>query len=142
MSYKECTEELKVPKKTLRDHKSKSSFEIDNAERKRFSVTRVDGCYITGNVEKCDYMVSVPNGRSGVVHLVELKGKKVDKAISQLESTLEKLPEHLNCYAKECYAVTTAFPKGRPDNMKKKKDFRKKNRANLNIKNMKYKIFI
>ncbi|WP_355660380.1 hypothetical protein [Halomonas salifodinae] len=143
MSYKDCTEKSQHPKKVLRDKGSKSCFEIDNPSRREFTITRVDGCMIQGHVEKCDYMVGVhEEEEKGVLHLVELKGKKLDKAISQLESTLQRVPEEFERYRKLCYAITTVIPKGGPRAMKKKVEFERKNSAILKYSTMRYKVTI
>lgn len=143
MSYMECTEKFHHPKKVLRDKGSKSSFEIENPARREFTVTRVDGCLIQGHVEKCDYMIGVhEKEKKGVLHLVELKGNKLEKAVSQLESTLKRVPEDFSEYEKVCYAVTTVTPKGSPRTMKMKIAFEKKNSAKLKYSTMRYKVSI
>ena len=143
MSYTDCTEKTKHPKKVLRDNGSKTSFEIENPSRREFTITRVDGCLIQGHVEKCDYMVGVHEQEgNGILHLVELKGKKLDKAISQLESTLRRVPENFSGYKKICYAVTTSIPKGGPRAMKKKVEFERKSSVVLKYCTMRYTLTI
>ena len=137
MSYDECTEIRNDKVVVLKDKKSRATFEINNPKQIDVYKTRVDGCLIVEDVEKCDWLVrtDVP---SKVLRLIELKGKKIDKAISQLENTLRNLPRGLRGYTKECYVVSTACPKGRTSNLQRKVKFKRENKSELQLKNMKF----
>lgn len=133
MSYDCCTTIRKDKKIVLKDKGSKCQFEILNTNAVEVYSTRVDGCLIVGHVEKCDYLIRTDKPDK-VARLVELKGKKLDKAISQLEATLKNLPVEVSGYKLECYAVTTSTPKGRVSNIKRKLEFQKKNASALFLK--------
>lgn len=137
MSYDCCTEIKKDKKIVLKDKGSKCQFEILNPCEIKVYSTRVDGCLIRGHVEKCDYLVRTDTPHK-IARLVELKGKKLDKAISQLETTLKNLPQEVREHKIECYAVTTSTPKGRVSNIKRKLEFKRKNSSDLFLKNIKF----
>lgn len=60
-------------------------FRFDNPGRKTICKVQVDGCLITGNSVKCDYVFKVCEGNE--YFLVELKGNDVDHAVKQIEAT-------------------------------------------------------
>ena len=141
MSYECCTEVKKDKKIVLKDKGSKCQFEILNPGGIKVYSTRVDGCLIKGHIEKCDFLVRT-DCPERVARLVELKGKKIDKAISQLETTLKSLPKEVEGYKIECYAVTTSTPKGRVSNIKRKLEFKRKNSSDLFLKNIRFSISV
>lgn len=131
MSYTRCTQVCSDPKIVLRE--KKSTFVADNPNRKSVHKTVVDGCYITGDDQRCDFMLRI-DYPDPVVYLVELKGGHLDHAISQLESTLSKLPVCVRMHKKECCVVVTNAPSARTILPKLKMEFRKKYQSGLSVR--------
>lgn len=77
-------------------------------------VYQVDG-YIVTTGNKCDKMVLVKKNEDDWVQIfVELKGKDINHAIQQLESSLQNsLFSHQNNKEKRARIVATAFPSSR-----------------------------
>ena len=62
---------------------------FENKDRKTFSKGQVDGCLIRDNRERCDAFLRSDDA----VWLIELKGRDVQKAASQIVSTCNHLSE-------------------------------------------------
>jgi hypothetical protein len=91
---------------------------------------RIDDCVpIQGPA--CDYLVVASDGRE---HFVELKGKNVEHAIKQLESTIPQLSLHIQS-KKEiwCFIVCSESPIS-TKTQKFKEQFKKKFKATLKVK--------
>jgi len=134
MNYGKCSSPTKGSIVVVRENKS--CFEVLNPNNKRIMKIEVDGCLISERLEKCDWIISLEQPIKRAMY-IELKGCGIDKAISQLQSTLQHTRVKFNDYQKECYAVTTRIPKHGSTNRKKCIDFHKKTNVTLKIKNLK-----
>lgn len=68
-------------------------FEVNNPARREIGVLEVDGCLIADHSRRVDWAVELPAGKklrdgTRAVKLIELKGRNVMHAFSQLESTM------------------------------------------------------
>jgi len=119
MDYDKCTTAKKdkiIPLKEKR-----SEFRVLNRSRKQVKIVDVDNCLITDSDLKCDYIVECG----------------LDHAIKQLQSTLDLTKSRYKSFHKECYVVTTRFPKCGTTARRMKIDFFNKNKATLTLKNCK-----
>ncbi|WP_424944768.1 hypothetical protein [Aliiroseovarius crassostreae] len=87
-------------KKILFKEKNRQAI-FDNPTQREFSKAQVDGCLINQG-ERCDGFLSDENK----IWFIELKGKDVPKAASQICSAAEVLKEY--CDDKEVHAVIVA----------------------------------
>ncbi len=134
MDYNKCS--TLANDSTIVVQENKSRFELKNPERKYFQKIEVDGCLIGEGFEKCDWIIASENQKKRALY-IELKGCDIDKAISQLKSTLLHTKEKYRDYNRECYAVTTRIPKHGPSIRKKCLEFYKSTKATLSVKNIK-----
>lgn len=111
-------------------------FTIENNSRFDVDQIKVDGCLIEDHLEKCDWAFRIISENK--VLYVELKGADIKKAISQLESTINKTDEYFKLYNKECYIVSSRVPALDHDLRVSKIRFKKKYDAILNIKNREF----
>jgi hypothetical protein len=133
MNYNECSRKNNNSKIVLKENKSK--FEISNPEKILTKQTKVDGCLIDDTNEKCDWIISYETPTKTALY-VELKGCNVDKAISQLKSTLKLTIDVFGNHKRKCFAVTTRVPKSSTSTRKKCMDFYDETKATLSIKNL------
>ncbi|WP_128690256.1 hypothetical protein [Chromohalobacter israelensis] len=137
MEFDKCT--VRVSHKKIKVEENRCSATVDNESGVEIKKVKIDGCLITGHEERCDWMFLHEEPEKHA-HLIELKGKKIDKAVSQLKSTLGKLSRDLEGYKKTCYAITTTYPKHGPSTLQRKKEFKDQTKALLEIKNIKFTI--
>ena len=133
MDYNLCSTETTDSKVVVQENRSR--FEVVNSERLQLRKVEVDGCLIAKDKEKCDWIIEV-NSDIKKAFYIELKGCDVDKAISQLTSTLVHTKERYKTYKKECFAVTTRIPKHGASIRKKCIDFHRRTNTTLSIKNL------
>lgn len=133
MEYDLCSTETTDSRVVVQENRSR--FEVKNSRRESLKKVQVDGCLINDHREKCDWIIEVNNQSKRALY-IELKGCDVDKAISQLKSTLIHTRERYTNYAKECFAVTTRIPKHGASTRKKCLDFHKQTNVTLSIKNL------
>jgi hypothetical protein len=132
MNYAACTLKTSDPIIVLSENRSR--IEIRNQKRLEVQKIQVDGCLIAHALEKCDWLLTYDLPVKTAIY-VELKGCDLDKAISQLKSTIAHTNGHLQHYRKECYAVTTRVPKHGATTRKRSIDFHRDTGATLLIKN-------
>ncbi|UTW46903.1 hypothetical protein [Bacterioplanoides sp. SCSIO 12839] len=133
MDYELCTTETTDSRVVVQENRSR--FEVLNNRRDRLRKVQVDGCLINDHREKCDWIIEI-NNQSNRALFIELKGCDVDKAISQLKSTLVHTRVKYADYDKECFAVTTRIPKHGASIRKKCIEFHKQTNVTLSIKNL------
>lgn len=63
---------------------NKASYSLVNDQRLRVGKVHVDGCLINDG-ERCDYLFTIEEKNSNI--LIELKGKDVEKAITQIKAS-------------------------------------------------------
>ncbi|WP_036566274.1 hypothetical protein [Oceanospirillum beijerinckii] len=137
--YDRCSIRCNDPKIVVKENKSR--FEVSNSKRKYVSKIQVDGCLFDEKNEKCDWIIEYDDPSKKAL-FVELKGCDLDKAISQLKSTLNLTRKRFNEHQKECYVVTTRIPKHGSTVRRKCIDFQKQTKATLSVKNLKFSLTI
>jgi hypothetical protein len=104
--YCDHRREIKVEQKRVCCYKN-------NLSQQLFCVIEVDGCLIsTAESKKCDYMLL--NCEDIIIYLIELKGKDVNRALSQLESTIDVLKNEryfIEAKTVNAYAILAHKPK-------------------------------
>lgn len=133
MDFEACSTDTIDSIITVRENKSK--FEVYNRSKKNIRKVQVDGCLISDDKEKCDWIIEVDSDKKMAL-FVELKGCNLDKAISQLSSTLHDTRKKYFDYERSCYAVTTRIPKHNSDVRKRSIEFYKRNKVTLQVKNV------
>ncbi|QIL44048.1 hypothetical protein G7045_07080 [Acidovorax sp. HDW3] len=133
MNYDKCTIATRDSTVVLKENRSK--FEIHNKAKQKIHKIKVDGCLIGNEHEKCDWIVTTEDADKKRALFIELKGCQLDKAISQLRTTLQLTAERFKHHEKECYAVTTRVPKHGTSVRKLALDFFNKTNSPLSVKN-------
>ncbi|MBM0511449.1 hypothetical protein [Aeromonas hydrophila] len=114
---------------------NKSKFELKNPNRIEIKKTKVDGGLISDDRERCDWLFAIQDPQPRAM-FIELKGCNLDKAISQLNSTIEHTKDIFKKHSKECFAITTRVPKNDSSTRRLILDMMKKKQAKLTIKNI------
>lgn len=133
MNYEKCTVEMSTTCIVVKENKSK--FELKNPARKLVKRVQVDGCLIDDTRERCDWIISYDDPELKVLY-IELKGCDIEKAIKQIQSTITHTNAKYLSHGKECYAITTRYPKHDSTTRKYTMDMMKKFKAKLFIKNL------
>ncbi len=136
MDFEKCTAVTNDQIVVLRENRSK--FVFNNRDRIPVSKVQVDGCLINNDNEKCDWILSIESLKRAL--FIELKGSDIDKAISQLKSTLRLTKSQFKGYDRECYVVTTRIPKHGPSVRRKSMAFFKETKSTLSVKNLQAKV--
>lgn len=93
LKWRDCREEI-----ICEENKMKYKLKNDNASE--LTKYHVDGQLISGESKKCDYMLINLKSDAYKVIFVELKGKDVQAAIEQIDSTYKLLKSHLQGLSK------------------------------------------
>lgn len=133
MDYKKCTTSTKAAIIVVEENHSKLA--IKNPRKRSLNKIKVDGCLISQEHEKCDWLVATTDQPLRALY-IELKGCDIKKAISQLKNTVRLTEASFRQHSKECYAVTTRVPKHGTDIRKLAMDFYRDTRATLSVKNV------
>lgn len=133
MDYALCTIPTTDSRVVVQENRSK--FEVVNKDRLSVNKVEVDGCLIGDHLEKCDWIISIDSLNRAF--FIELKGCDIDKAISQLKSTLIHTRSKYQNYDRECFAVTSRIPKHGSSMQKRKMDFFRQTNVTLSVKNIK-----
>lgn len=99
-------------------------FSLLNRERREVSVFKVDGDLINdAGKKRCDYLFEV--GSISKVFYVELKGRNIEDAITQLKATLsyKEMKERHAKQTRECHIVANCVPKAGPGTQSLKRKF-------------------
>ena len=139
MNYMLCTTTTTDPIIVFSENRSRIS--VLNNNRIEVQKIQVDGCLIDAHLEKCDWLFCYEDNTKKAV-FIELKGCDLDKAISQLRSTIGHTRANYSAYRKECYAITNRVPKHGASTRKRSIDFFNQTGATLSIKNSPYSISI
>lgn len=111
---------------------NKSTYRLSNYQKLEIECFHVDGCLITEG-EKCDYLLIVAERNRNV--LIELKGKDVLKAISQIKTTFQRLNRSLNgIFYGRIVTTATYAPAMDSNEAKRLKILLKSTNGNLKIK--------
>ena len=127
----ECIEITKNKKIVFKENKSQIIFENQNSLK--VEKIKVDGCAIKEGI-KCDYMIKI--AKLDLEIYIELKGKDIDHALKQLETTIKKLSENYLKKTKICFIISTRCPSMTAKIQNFKKKFKKNYNARLTIKNL------
>jgi hypothetical protein len=133
LNYEKCTSVVKNSRVVVQENRS--SFELVNEPRHRIERVEVDGCLITGDQERCDWLLVVKCNPE-VAYYVELKGCDLKKAVSQLGATLKATKDRFALINRKCYAVTTRVPRQGPTVQKLARAFYKEHSVLLEVKNI------
>ncbi|MBW1616861.1 MAG: hypothetical protein JRJ49_10100 [Deltaproteobacteria bacterium] len=111
MDFKKCS---KINKNKVVSASEKGKiFRIENRSLRRISKVEVDGCLITDDKIRCDYLFEIDKPITEVIYL-ELKGKNINKAYRQLKATIGYLKtRHSKVVKKFAYIVASRVPKPR-----------------------------
>ncbi len=131
--FPECETISKKPIITCEEERSKIIFE--NHKRREVCLLKVDGCAIQEGV-KCDYALTASENKEEIY--IELKGRDVKHAFSQLETSMQKLSDDAYKQPKFCFIISTRCPLDGPEIQIMKKRMLNKYQAKLIIKNRKY----
>lgn len=134
-----CTTETDQSRVVVKENKSQ--FIVINERREKLRKTQVDGCLFDQKYQKCDWIISTNNNIKKAFY-IELKGCDLDKAISQLVSTLSLTFSDYSEHYRQCFIVTTRIPKYGPSVQKKCKKFHHDNSCSLTVKNIKNEVTI
>jgi len=139
ISFKsECEEITKKKKISIKESRTKSTILFNNPREFEVKKIQVDGCQITDNrLKKCDYMLIITN--TEVEYFIELKGQNLNRAIEQIESTINQLSQNPKSHLKKCFIITTKRPATAPKIQRLKDKFRANFNSELIVKNAPYK---
>lgn len=116
---------------------NRRKFIIKNSSYLYINRVKVDDCYIK-NGERCDYLFEIiKNDNINIIFYLELKGKEIEKAIKQLESTIRycKNIHNNRNIKKESHIVSSRVPSSGTSLQNLKKKFKKDNGMLLFVKN-------
>jgi len=133
LTYEKCTSVVNDTRVVVQENRS--SFELVNEARHTIEKILVDGCLITGNQERCDWLL-VAKCNPEAAYFVELKGCDLKKAISQLGATLNATKARYKLIKRRCYAVTTRVPRQGPSVQMLARAFYKEHSVTLEVKNI------
>ncbi|MGV3743210.1 MAG: hypothetical protein ACO1NO_12970 [Burkholderiaceae bacterium] len=133
---------MKIPKECLTNTSEKiivceangRQFRLENTKRTKVSKIQIDDCVVKGNQKKCDWLLEADAFNLAIY--VELKGKKIDDAILQLESTLHLFNARHSGKTKKCLVVSSRVPASGADILLAKQQFKKKWKAEFHVKNV------
>src|SRR5215208_1986223 len=111
MNFKRCSEDSQHPLIVVEENKRK--FTIHNQKKKRIKKVQVDGCLIDDKRQRCDYLFEIGRVCHCVIYL-ELKGADIEKAFSQLISTMKYLESRHQKLIKVCHIVASRVPRAIP----------------------------
>lgn len=90
----DCRDICEKRKKTVTEENGRKHILLNPTESLIMRY-RVDGCLISDEQSKCDFLISVgeigEDGKSKVIYLIELKGADLRKAIEQIDRVVEYL---------------------------------------------------
>ncbi len=133
MNYEHCTTVTSIKRVVVKE--KRSSFELINTSRISVEKIKVDGCLISDNSERCDWLFVIKSCEE-FAYFIELKGCDLKKAISQLESTIISTKDRFKDTSKKCYVVTSRVPKQGPSVQRFVREFYRKYSIVLVIKNI------
>lgn len=108
------------------------SFEIKNPDKIIINKVKIDGCVIRDERERCDYLFEIGSPTHCVIYL-ELKGCHVEKAFSQLVSTLGYFKHQHSSLNRFCHIVASRVPRATTGTQAMKVKMAQKHKAILFI---------
>ena len=125
-----CSQKVRHSKIVFEDGKGKCKMCFDNPNRRVVTKILVDNCAITEG-KRCDFLLLDHNS---IEYFIELKGKQVAYACSQVEETIKKLTKDVLAI-KYSFIVSTACPLTTTEVQIFKATFKKKYNCSLIVKN-------
>lgn len=125
-----CITKVRHRKIVLEDGAGKCKMCFNNPNKKTITHIRVDNCIITSG-KRCDFMLITNNS---IEYYIELKGKQVAYACTQIEETIKKLSTKI-LEIKHSFVVSTACPLTTTEVQILKTIFKKKYNSTLTVKN-------
>ncbi|MBW1649969.1 MAG: hypothetical protein JRJ44_04730 [Deltaproteobacteria bacterium] len=141
MDFKKCS---KINNnKIISTYENHKAFIINNVGLRIISKVKVDGCLITDDRIRCDYLFEIDEPIRKVIYL-ELKGKNVNKAYEQLEATIGYLKKRHNSKVvkKRAYIISSRVPQAGADVQQLKSSMAKDCNVQLVVRNRKVEIAI
>lgn len=129
----ECTDQDKQ-KKIFTFGERGMKLTLINTDRVVSEKITVDGCAITDNVPKCDYLHKAKD----VERYIELKGKDIKRGLEQIKNTIEILSEDKRRKPKISYIICSQSPAATTSRMKLQKELKEKYNSRLIIKESGY----
>lgn len=126
-----CTNICSDLKIVFQDGERKSKMCFSNPNRRKVKKILVDNCLVTEG-KRCDFLLIDHNE---VEHFVELKGKQVQYACTQIIETIKKISTDINAL-KFSFIVSSACPLTTTEVQVFKAIFRKKYNSVLHVKNV------
>lgn len=134
LNYGVCT--VVTNNKIIPLQENKCCLIVKNPQQREAKKIQVDGCLLPVDVEKCDWLLTVELPAPKAI-FVELKGGNVDKAVRQLESTLQKTKSEYGGYKKICRVVSTKSPLSSSEIQRIQIYMRMKHGANFKVETIK-----
>lgn len=105
-----------------------------NPQNKTVYQIKIDGCWITTG-QRCDWVLITQNMTT---YYIELKGNKLEKALSQLEATIRQLNQQFKQTKRLAFVVLSHCPTSSTEIQKLKIKFRENFQATLEIKSQRH----
>ncbi len=111
MDFKKCS---KINNnKIISTYENHKAFIINNVGLRIISKVKVDGCLITDDRIRCDYLFEIDEPIRKVIYL-ELKGKNIKHGYKQLKATIGYLKtRHSKVVKRFAYIIASRVPKPR-----------------------------
>jgi len=106
-TYENCAEFVreKREKVIFKDKKSKIEYRYENDALDELSKYKVDDCLITGDCERCDFLLE--NYTKKYLYFIELKGSDLIKAVEQIACSLSLICKDFEGYIVHARIVLT-----------------------------------
>ncbi|TAF10518.1 MAG: hypothetical protein EAZ77_03050 [Nostocales cyanobacterium] len=130
MDLDKCSEKVNH-KNILIEEKKSSKIIFGNENLIEVEKIQVDGCLDIQGV-KCDWLLII--GEPYIEIYIELKGSDVEHAFTQIENTIKLVSQDYKNVRKYCYIITTRCPLTSTQIQVKKKSFKRKYNAVLEVK--------
>jgi hypothetical protein len=112
---------------------NKREFRVDNDARLTVATIKIDGCYITDNRRRCDYLFELGEPPHHALY-VELKGKNIEGAYEQLLATLTYFGQRHKGIKRLCYIIASRVPKTTTPKMQQLRAKLQQSNVSLEIK--------
>jgi len=129
VTYGTCS--TSITSRHINVSENKRKFCLVNENEIEIIKVVVDGCLITGDSKRCDYLFDFP--ALNLVYYVELKGRDIESAVKQLKATISFCKRIHAGKEKECHIVSSRVPMG-PKVQVLKREFLKNTGCSLRIK--------
>jgi hypothetical protein len=113
MDFERCSTSGRDPRISISENGR--TFRMNNPNRRWVARVQVDGCLISGEQERCDYLLEIDDPCQRAIYL-ELKGANIRKAYAQLVATINQpqLMERHKHSERICHIVASRVPRANP----------------------------